>query len=90
MKIQTFKDRVDGKDNAISIDANGLEILSDDGKTLYRLTLADGNLTVIAGGFCVHENRQLDETIMVQPLSTNKISIERKTYISSELERTNT
>lgn len=89
MKIQTFSDRVDGKDNVIDIDNKGLEILSDDGKALYRLTLVDGNLVVMSGGFCVHEDKQLDDVIMVQPLATNKVSIERKVYFSSELERTN-
>lgn len=84
MKIQTFSDRVDGKNNAIDIDNKGLEIISDDGKALYRVTLIDGHLIVMSGGFCVHENKQLDDVITVQPLAANKIAIERKVYIGTE------
>lgn len=82
MKIQTFSDRIDGKNNVIDIDNKGLEILSDDGKALYRLTLDDGKLVVMSGGFCEHENKLLDDVVLVQPLASNKVTIERRTYVN--------
>lgn len=83
MRIQTFSDRVDGKNTVINIDKNGLDILSDDGKALYRLTYLDGRLQIMSGGFCEHENKQLDDIILVQPLASNKVAIERKLYINN-------
>lgn len=87
MKIQRISDRLDGKNNVI-VDDKGLEIISDDGKPLYRLTLVDGILVVMSGDYCVHENKHLDEVICVQSLGSNKVAIERKVFDSSKLEST--
>ena len=87
MRIQKFSDRIDGKESIIDINKNGLEILSDDGGTLYRLTMENGKLMVVTGGFCEHENQQLDDVLLVQPLASKKVALERRVYVSNELEK---
>ena len=60
------------------IPSNGLEIIADDGRTLFNVSLAnDGVLRVKAGHICQHYGKFLDDTLKIKPISTNLIELHR-------------
>jgi len=58
---------------------NGIEIVADDGKTLFSLSVdLDGTLEVSSGGGVVkHDTRLLDSGLMVMPRASNVVRIRR-------------
>jgi len=61
------------------IPSNGLEIIADDGRTLFNVSLAnDGVLRVKAGHICQHYGKFLDDTFKIKPIATNLIELHRE------------
>jgi len=61
------------------IPSNGLEIIADDGRTLFSVSLAnDGVLRVKAGHICQHYGKFLDDTFKIKPIATNLIELHRE------------
>jgi len=60
---------------------SGIEIIADNGETLYSLKLDDdGVLEIIGGNFCKHNGILLKESICVFPYDNHRIFIQRLPY----------
>ena len=78
MKIRDAHAAVSGDMTEYGIPSNGLEIIADDGRTLFSVWLAkDGSLRVTAGHHCSHGGKFLDDTFKIKPISTNLIELHR-------------
>lgn len=63
------------------INVNMLDIIADDGRTLYTIILReDGEMEISTGG-CVKQNDViLDSNLEISPNSANMITMSRKPY----------
>jgi len=56
---------------------NGIEILAEDGRTLFTLTLTDDGLEVSAGITCKHGGLVRTSALVMHPKASNCILIDR-------------
>ena len=57
-----------------------IEILADDGNTLYHLVDQPEGMHVFAGDVCKHKGFMLDTTLQITPICCNAVSIQREVY----------
>ena len=78
MRIRDAHAAISGDMTEYGIPSNGLEIIADDGRTLFGVSLAkDGSLRVTAGHHCRHAGKVFDDTFKIKPISTNLIELHR-------------
>jgi len=78
MRIRDAHAAISGDMTEYGIPSGGLEIIADDGRTLFSVWLAkDGALRVKAGHICQHYGKFLDDTLKIKPISTNLIELHR-------------
>jgi hypothetical protein len=77
MKIRDAHSRVSGEEKTYVMPSGGLEIVGDDGRTLYSLMLKDGQLEVSVGGAIKHGEMILDDKLAIIPVSINRVLITR-------------
>ena len=78
MRIRDAHAAISGDMTEYGIPSGGLEIIADDGRTLFSVSLAkDGSLRVTAGHICQHYGKFLDDTLKIKPISTNLIELHR-------------
>ena len=65
----------------IVIENNSIDILADDGRTLYSLELnEDGQLTVSTSSTVKVNEKILDSQVIVKPKASNVVKISREEY----------
>jgi len=58
-----------------------IEILADDGNTLYHLVDQPEGMQIFAGeGLCKHDGFVRDVTLQITPICCNAVSIQREVY----------
>ena len=72
---------VTGGDNTEYDLPNGLEIIADDGRTLFSITLIADGIEVSSGAFSKHGGKMLDQTLTIVPKSRSLIQIKRDEYV---------
>ena len=78
MRIRDAHAAISGDMTEYGIPSNGLEIIADDGRTLFSVSLAnDGVLRVTAGHHCSHAGKVFDDTFKIKPIATNLIELHR-------------
>jgi hypothetical protein len=78
MRIRDAHATISGDKTEYDMPSNGLEIIADDGRTLFGVSLAkDGALRVKAGHICQHYGKFLDDTLKIKPIATNLIELHR-------------
>lgn len=80
MKIRDSHASVQGDFSTITMPSGGLEVVGDDGRTLYTIKLDGGKLNVMAGGICKFDGVVLDDKLSILPLYRNSVVIERPKY----------
>lgn len=75
MKVRDLKAQVNGCNEVTVMPSGGLEVVADDGNTLFEITLKGGVLRVSGGGFCQHGGLIYDHTISVKPVASNRLDI---------------
>lgn len=61
--------------------SSGLQIVADDGRTLFEINLkSDGSIRIGAGTHCAHRGDFLDDTLIVKPEAANVVVISRPVY----------
>ena len=79
MRIRDAHAAISGDMTEYGIPSNELEIIADDGRTLFSVSLAnDGVLRVKAGHICQHYGKFLDDTFKIKPIATNLIELHRE------------
>lgn len=74
----------------IKLNTDEIDIIADDGKTLYSIQLKkDGSLNIGTVGFCKQDGKILDTTLNMMAKASNTIIIFRNTYKKSSVFRKN-
>jgi hypothetical protein len=65
-------------DKTVTTFPNGIEILADDGRTLFSVMLMDGGkIEVRTAGVCKQEGRLLEDRLLISPRYPNSVIISR-------------
>lgn len=87
MKIRDSHATLSNDEREYEMTSGGLEIISDDGRTLFCIELQkDGSLRVDSGSFCKHNGRLLEDRIQVMPRAANVIEVSRPFYLDNKRE----
>lgn len=80
MKVRDSYDVINGVSRITEMVSSGLDIVADDGKTLFTIHLVDDGIEIATGGLCKHQGKVLDSPIRVLPIGRNRIVIEREVF----------
>jgi hypothetical protein len=80
MQIRDSHSSVKGDFSTITMPSGGLDVIGEDGRTLYTIKLDGGKLSVSAGMVCKVEGVLLDDKLSIAPHSRNSVVIERPNY----------
>ena len=78
MKIRDSHAAVNGEFKTQTMPSGSLDIVADDGRTLFTVRLKDGHLEVSSGGVCKHDGKVLDEGLLVAPRYRNQVFVSRE------------
>lgn len=83
MKIRDNHATLNGDKTVFTMPSGGLEIINENGDTLFGINLnPDGSLKINAGQFCWHNGTLFNEILLVQPVATNVITVSRIIYLT--------
>jgi hypothetical protein len=80
MQIRDGNAAKNGEFQTQKMPSGTLDIIADDGRTLFSLRLKDGALEVSAGGVCKHDGQLLNEALTIAPRYSNLVTISRVPY----------
>lgn len=83
MKIRDANASIEGDLTTMTMTNAGLEILGDDGRTLYAIKLDKGTLQVTAGPVCKVDGVVLNDSLTIVPRASNCVFIQRPMIDSS-------
>lgn len=73
--------RLAGDTTTTEMPSGCLDILAQDGNTLFSITLCEnGVIRVDGGNTCKHEGRILEDRPVIYPIAANVVEIGRKEY----------
>jgi len=76
MRIRDKFATVNGDVTEHVMPSEGLQIISDDGRTMFSITLqGDGSLDISGGNYCKFNGQILTELLMVRPKASNSIEV---------------
>jgi len=82
VKIRDLHATVNGNDKEIIFDSGGIEIVADDGNTLFSLRLEDNELLISSGNICKHNDAVLEDRFVIKPRAANCVDLVRVEYTS--------
>lgn len=72
---------LNGDDSTVEMPSGGLEIVAEDGRTLFNIRLTpDGVIDISGGSFCKHEGHVFDDRLIIEPRASNTVKIRRPDY----------
>ena len=80
MKIRDSQAQLNGDETCYVMPSKGLEIVADDGRTLFSISLKDNVLRVDSGAFCKHGGTLLDNEFLIAPHAANCVKLIKKVY----------
>jgi len=81
MKIRDSHATLAGDDTEHTMLSESLDIIAEDGKTLFTVRLqSDGSIRIRAGHFCRHGGKVLNDVILISPQACNAAIISRPTH----------
>lgn len=80
MKIRDMHSTISGDTTEYEMPSGGLEIIAEDGRTLFCIHGIDGKIEISTGRFCKHKGKVLDTGIIVKPKASNLIEVSRVEY----------
>lgn len=83
MKIREMHASVNGSCEQFNMESGGLEIIAEDGRTLFCISFRagePGQIEISTGSFCKHEGAMLDTGILVKPIASNVVAVRRNIY----------
>ena len=61
--------------------SGGIEIIGEDGRTLFGIDLREGRiLRIDSGNVCKHEGIMLDDRFVIAPIASNAVNIIKTEY----------
>lgn len=86
MKIRDSYAEINGEKETIEMPSGALDVIADDGRTLFCIKLEDGAIEVSTASFCKHEGRLYDTPISIKPRASNVVRVIREKWKDSEKE----
>jgi len=80
MKIRDSFAKINGDNTIHELPSNELQILADDGNTLFEISMVDGGIEIDSGLVCKHENKILDTGLRIIPRASNVFRVKRPEY----------
>lgn len=81
IRIRDAHATINGDTTETAYDTGSIEIIADDGRCLYGIRLVDGcKIEVSTGSICKSDGALLDDRLIIQPNSSNRITISRPEY----------
>jgi hypothetical protein len=80
MRIRDGFATINGIKTEYEMPSGSLEIIADDGKTLFGISLEEGKIRIDSGNFCKHEGIVLDDRIEIHPIASNVVLASRPKY----------
>ena len=81
MKIRDGYATLNGDKTEHTMPSNSLDIIADDGRTLFGITLnKDGTIRLDTGHVCKHQGILLDDQIQLRPIASNAVLVLRPEY----------
>lgn len=81
MKIRDMHSTLSGDKTEYTMPSGGLQIIADDGRTMFTVRLAkEGHIEVSGGSFCKHGGKILDDLLIVEPRACNLVYVRRMEY----------
>lgn len=78
MIIRDCNSRINGDDTTYTMPSGGIDIVSDDGRTLFSIRLEEGSeISVWSGDFCKHNNKILSDRFVIVPRSGNVVTFRK-------------
>ena len=81
MEIRDSFAVINGDNKTITIPSNGLDIVADDGRTLFGISIKDNVLRIDAGNFCKIGDKIFDDKLIIKPIAVNCIELTKCEYI---------
>ncbi len=67
-----------GFTDTYELPSGSLEIIAEDGKTLFSIQLTkEGTIKVRGGHDCQHNGATLDDTLIIKPVACNVVELQR-------------
>ena len=80
MKIRDAHAVINGDKTEFELPSGGLDVIADDGRPLFHVSLSGSGIEISANGFCKHKNLVLGTRLSVKPGASNAVYIEREEY----------
>lgn len=80
MKVRDGFAKLNGDETTTDMPSGSLDIVADDGRTLFSLRLKGNVLEVDAGHVCKHGDELLDDRFSISPRAANLIDISKNRY----------
>jgi len=80
VKIRDKHATINGDKTIYEMPSGGIEVIGDDGKTLFIVSESDGRLEVAVSSVMKHKGKLFDDRITVEPKSANRIYCVRPLY----------
>jgi hypothetical protein len=80
MKIRDLHATVNGIDKITEFPSGGIEIVADDGRTLFSIRLEGNILLIAAGHVCKHGDVLLDDRFFIRPRAANCVDLIKPEY----------
>lgn len=80
MKIRDLHATINGNTEIFTMPSGGIEIIADDGKTLFSLRLEGNSLLLSSGQTCKHNGEVLRDDFMIKPRASNCVDIVKTKY----------
>ena len=73
MKVRDSHATLHGDDGRVLFPSGGIEIVGDDGRTLFGISLKGNELRIDSGSPSKHNGAMLDDRFVIKPIASNVI-----------------
>ncbi len=80
IRIRDAHDTINNQDTTHEIESGCMAIIADDGRTLFEINLCADGIEIRASDVVRHRDIMLDSSLVVRPLVSNVVKIERDHY----------
>jgi len=80
MKIRDSMSMLSGNKELTDFPHGGIDILADDGRVLFGLTIKDNLLRIDSGDVCLHGDVMLNDRFSIEPVAANCVNILKHKY----------
>ena len=80
MKIRDSFSKLDGSGEVFTAESGGIDILSDDGRTIFSISIKDNVLRLDAGMVCKIDDLVYEDRFSIKPIAANCIEISKNKW----------